>query len=320
MKNFLIAFSVFIIWSVFGLWLYSVISEKDHNNLGKADSTVRTSKSSTAATPATNNQETDTTIATSEFTNDSELSGLKAINSEGDIVFYFSEGMKINKNNPNVIIPASLQDYKYKVNTYMLQNPESEVHIASVYSASERLQSPNLGIQRGNFIKEQLIGTGVPANKIVIKPIIKDISFEDDSTFTKAISLSFKPLDVERIESLKSKIPETKTFYPKFSIDGIMANDNLRNLMEEIKTVTTNNPDIQVEIIGHTDNIGNSIDNYRTGLDFARQVRWYVIRKGNIDSGRIKATSRGEEDPIDTNNTQRGRMANQRIEVVFYLN
>ncbi len=323
MKNFLIALSVFIVWSVFGLLLYSLLLSPDDEREMAEKTTQDSNMLNDTLLDVPSNQTIDIqpndTVDTTAVAAETELTGLKAIDSDGDIVFYFSEGMEIEKNNATVRIPKSVIDYRYKINTYMLQHPDSEVHIASVYSADENLETPNLGIQRGNFIKSELIETGIPAEKIVVKPIIKDISFTSDQTFTKAISFSFKPLDLERIESLKNKIPETKTIYPKFSIDGIMVNDNLRNLMEEVKTITANNPEIMVEVIGHTDNVGNSIDNYKTGLDFARQVRWFLVRKGGISSDRIKASSRGEEDPIDTNSSQRGRNANQRIEVVFYL-
>ena len=69
--------------------------------------------------------------------------------------------------------------------------------------------------------------------------------------------------------------------------------------------------------MGHTDNIGNSNDNYATGLKNARQVRWYLVSKGGIDKTKIIASSKGESEPIDSNNSHQGRIANRRIKVIF---
>ena len=84
-----------------------------------------------------------------------------------------------------------------------------------------------------------------------------------------------------------------------------------------VKDVLSKNPNTKIEIIGHTDNVGNGIDNYRLGLEYARQVRWYLVSKGKIDAKQIKASSKGEEEPIDTNASERGRVTNRRIEVLF---
>jgi OOP family OmpA-OmpF porin len=84
-------------------------------------------------------------------------------------------------------------------------------------------------------------------------------------------------------------------------------------LLFEVKEILIENPDILIEIVGHTD----YEDNYRAGLGYARQVRWYLITKGGVDRNNIIATSKGESAPIDTNKSDRGRIANRRIEVIF---
>ena len=78
------------------------------------------------------------------------------------------------------------------------------------------------------------------------------------------------------------------------------------------------NPDVRIELIGHTDNIGNGQDNYTMGLNYSKQVEWYLVAKGGIANSKIKASSKGEEEPIDTNNSREGRIVNRRVEVVFY--
>ncbi|HBY70078.1 MAG TPA: hypothetical protein DEG69_21410, partial [Flavobacteriaceae bacterium] len=241
-------------------------------------------------------------------------------NDEGDILFLFEEGIISQKNSTEIIIPDSSIDFKYKINTYLIEHPNKEVQIVSVYSPDENMETPNLGIQRGNKIKQILIQTGVPSEKIVVKPVIKDVVFNENESFNNVFSFAFKPFDKDRIEEVEVNIPESVTIYPKFSETRIIVNNNLRNLLEDVKLAFENNPEITVEVIGHTDNVGNANDNYRMGLQYARQVRWYLISKGNFEKSAIKASSKGETEPIDTNNSKRGRNANRRIEIVYNYN
>lgn len=335
MKNFLIAFSVFLVWSFFGLWLYSWF-ESEEKILNKASEIAENNVADSTKPTLENDEPIDIdfeegsiiskdSLSTSEKVSEEIISedivvnySFQALNEDGDIIFKFSEGTTFKKNSADVIVSKSAIDYKYKINSYLLEHPDKEVQINSLYGASENFDSPNLGVQRGEKIKKALVEIGIPAEKIVIKPVIKGIDFDENNIFKNSISFSFKPLDEERISDLKTKLPEPKIVYPRFSNSGILINQNLKNLFTEIKELSKNNPDLKVEIIGHTDNIGNSIDNYKMGLNYAKQVLWYLTAKGAIDKANIKSTSRGEEEPIDTNNSERGRNANRRIEVIFY--
>ena len=324
MKNFLIAFIVFLLWSIFGLWIYSLIQP---SKVAVNTDTTFVNKKPVLEVPKEKKINTipeKDSLSEVEIQQDSiaknnsiNYNTFKAINEKGDIIFLFSEGVSITKNSPELIIPSSIIDFKYKLNTYLIEHPDSELHVISLYSPMEKIESPNLGMQRGNKVKELLVQTGIASEKIVVKPIIKDIAFNEYQQFNNSLTFLFKPLNLNRIENLKLKIPEAKTVYPKFSESGILVNDELKGLLEEIKTVYKTHPAIEIEIVGHTDNIGNSNDNYATGLKHARQVRWYLVSKGNFDKTKIIASSKGESEPIDSNNSHQGRIANRRIEVIF---
>ena len=331
MKKFLIAFAVFLLWSLFGLWLYSWLQPNtDTAKVGGEiiDNTQNSDSLTESVSTIIDNDAVIPTIAIEDSLfvtqeNHKEIaavaSGLKGITHEGDVIFLYPEGITITKNSNALIIPPKTIDFKYKLNSYLLEHPNREIHISSLYSATENIESPNLGIQRGKKIKDILVQTGIPQEKIVIKPFIKEIDFNSDNTFSNSFTFSIKPLDIERIETLKSRIPESRIVYPDFADTGIMVNENLKLLLDEVVKILAENPEINIEVIGHTDNVGNANDNYIMGLQFARQLRWYLINRGNIDSKKIRAISRGEAEPLDTNQTDSGRNANRRIEVKFYL-
>ena len=73
------------------------------------------------------------------------------------------------------------------------------------------------------------------------------------------------------------------------------------------------NPDIKVEIQGHTDNIGSNEYNMKLSQRRAETVRDYLVSKG-IDPSRLTVKGYGETMPIADNNTPEGRALNRRIE------
>jgi len=327
MKNFLTALIIFMVWSVFGLWIYSWLLPKNFS--------AKTETILIRPTPIqiTNDINTKKIIDTIEFNlpikkDEIELDtistetktvalGLKASNENGDIIFLFDEGIQIYKNSELIEISETVVDFKYKINTYLLEHPNQEVHIYSIYSPKENTSTPNIGIQRASEVEKQLLKIGVPKEKIVLKSSIKDLQFSKENSFKNGIYFLFKPLDLKRIEAVKNNIPTTKIVYPNFTESGITVNSELKILLSELIMYFSNHPNKTIEIVGHTDNIGNSTDNYSVGLKYAQQVRWYLISKGGLKRSLIKASSKGETIPIDNNNTKQGRKMNRRIEIVF---
>ena len=72
-------------------------------------------------------------------------------------------------------------------------------------------------------------------------------------------------------------------------------------------------PDLKVEIVGYTDNVGDPDENRRLSLRRAQAVRSYLINRG-IVAGRLRAAGKGMADPIAPNDTPEGRAKNRRIE------
>lgn len=72
---------------------------------------------------------------------------------------------------------------------------------------------------------------------------------------------------------------------------------------------------LNVQIIGHTDNVGTAANNLTLSKNRAAAVSKYLVEKG-IDSKRINSKGLGESKPIATNDTDQGRQRNRRTEVV----
>lgn len=83
-------------------------------------------------------------------------------------------------------------------------------------------------------------------------------------------------------------------------------------LRSALKTLTTY-PEIQVEISGHTDNVGSKNSNTKLSQKRADSVRNWLVERG-IDPARIIAKGYGPEFPIVPNDTPENKRKNRRIE------
>ncbi len=74
------------------------------------------------------------------------------------------------------------------------------------------------------------------------------------------------------------------------------------------------NPNIRVEIGGHTDSAGSSKANQKISEKRAESVKKYLEDKFNIPSNRMVVKGYGGTKPIADNNTKEGRAKNRRVE------
>lgn len=81
-----------------------------------------------------------------------------------------------------------------------------------------------------------------------------------------------------------------------------------------IVDILTKNPNIRIQISGHTDNVGQAASNQLLSENRAKSVMDYLISKG-IQAPRLTAKGYGSTKPISTNETEEGRALNRRTEV-----
>ena len=84
-------------------------------------------------------------------------------------------------------------------------------------------------------------------------------------------------------------------------------------ILETALSSMKNNPAIVVEISGHTDSRGTRARNMTLSKDRAESVKSWLVSNG-IESSRIETEGYGPDKPIDTNDTDEGRLRNRRIE------
>ena len=86
--------------------------------------------------------------------------------------------------------------------------------------------------------------------------------------------------------------------------------------IKEIATFLHENPSLQVYIVGHTDNVGQSKINMELSRSRASAVVNELTTTYKIDASRLEAAGAGPFAPISTNDTEEGKKLNRRVEIV----
>jgi len=86
-------------------------------------------------------------------------------------------------------------------------------------------------------------------------------------------------------------------------------------ILNKIALVLIDNPTYQIEVCGHTDNVGKPAINLILSEKRASAVRNYLIEKG-IDHERISSNGYGDTLPVASNKTPAQRAKNRRVEFV----
>lgn len=87
--------------------------------------------------------------------------------------------------------------------------------------------------------------------------------------------------------------------------------------LDSIMSFLASHPQLEVEISGHTDNIGTENHNLRLSTQRAEAVAQYIVNKG-ISTKRTGFEGFGSSRPIASNDTEEGRRKNRRVEILIH--
>lgn len=125
---------------------------------------------------------------------------------------------------------------------------------------------------------------------------------------------NFNPEDI-KLENLKvGDFFQLKKLY--FSADSTAISRHAKKALLGLFSFLQDNPTIAIEVAGHTN--GLPTDEFCDELSTrrARNVAQYLIHEG-VNKGRISYKGYGKRKPIGDNNTKKGQVINQRVEVVI---
>jgi len=90
--------------------------------------------------------------------------------------------------------------------------------------------------------------------------------------------------------------------------------------LDKLVDILRHNPNLKIELSGHTDSDGNDDHNLVLSDNRAKAVVDYLIKKGGINPNRLTWKGYGETKPIELNDTPEHKQQNRRTEVKILSN
>ena len=341
MKNFLLAFLVFLVWSAIGMWYYGCVIKGvcrefsiDSTNNTVADEVI-------TIDPAIEKQRVADSIAEIENQNriaaqeeqvrlleQFNTSDFKVVNKQnGKIIFYYPNPVTIYKDRVKMYIPPRNRDFYFEYINFIERNPTATLHIYAAYDPNtEQVKTDSLGIGRAQYLKNRLIRVGANPDNIRVHGVEQDLNFDFKGRNYKGIYLELDNVTTEEPLPVSSSNNDgnafigisnsglNRTIHAGFANNSFRPTNELRLYAMELLNYLKLNPTKRITVIGHTDNTGNTEDNTTTGMKYARIAGDFLVTVG-IPANNLKIFSRGDSSPIVPNSSDYNRSMNRRIEI-----
>jgi outer membrane protein OmpA-like peptidoglycan-associated protein len=122
----------------------------------------------------------------------------------------------------------------------------------------------------------------------------------------KKIDLFLVPIESGSVISLNNLF---------FDIDQYVIKPESYPELNRLKAFMTENPDVRIEISGHTDDTGNDEINQKLSLNRAEAAKNFILKDKRINPDRIAIQGYGKLKPVASNATDDGRQKNRRVEL-----
>ena len=173
--------------------------------------------------------------------------------------------------------------------------------------------------ENGEFISGITVGKNyvcIAENKLYTYHA-ENFDLTDVKVFSKPYNLDIKLQPIPKKETIESIAP--------IILQNIFFNTGSADLLPEssqeialISNMMSENKNISIQIIGHTDDVGNDADNQLLSEQRAKAVATAIIAKG-ISPDRIQSIGKGETQPIAENTSDEGRRKNRRTEMLVKI-
>jgi chemotaxis protein MotB len=224
-----------------------------------------------------------------------------------------------------------------------LQNAQEDLIKGNVNETKKllsELQAAQINLQKKEDLLRQL-----EQNLDSKKASLDELSFELEKRNARMAELE-QVLDAQKkiVSDLKNKVSEALLGFENKGLTVSMKNGkvyvsldekllfksasweidaNGRNALKNLASVLEKNPDIQITIEGHTDNVpynpsGSQLrDNWDLSVKRATTVVRVLLEGSKIDAKRLTAAGRSQYIPVDDRNTADARQKNRRTDIVL---
>jgi outer membrane protein OmpA-like peptidoglycan-associated protein len=101
-----------------------------------------------------------------------------------------------------------------------------------------------------------------------------------------------------------------------FDVNKDVVKSESYGTIKEIAKVLTDNPNVKIKIVGHTDSDGDEKSNLDLSKRRAAAVKNVLVKEFGIDDARIETDGKGESEPIAKNDSVVNKALNRRVEFI----
>ena len=249
---------------------------------------------------------------------------------DGNFAYNSNDNFNFNVSQFDFIRPisAKLNEGIGKLKAYFDAegNGDKNIDITGYYDSDEKNTSAfnNLGLARANAVKNYFVDQGIDSKRINTFGKLRDSMVPKDNIYFGPVSYRlFALADADRDaenaameETAKAIKAEPLTLYFDYAKASVTLTAEERQKMGEISRYLDKVEGASVSVVGHTDSKGSGATNMPLGQERADYAKSYLVRNG-IAAAKIKTSSRGEEQPIETNDTEDGRAKNRRAVITI---
>ena len=102
----------------------------------------------------------------------------------------------------------------------------------------------------------------------------------------------------------------------KFDVNSDKIKGESYGTLKDFATVMTENPEVKVKIVGHTDSDGDDASNLTLSKKRADAVKAALNKEFGIDNSRMETEGKGETQPAEPNTSAEGKANNRRVEFI----
>lgn len=219
---------------------------------------------------------------------------------------------------PNV--PGKTQTAFNKISKYLKGNTDRQLLLTGFYTETENEgysgNFTNLGVDRAEAIKANLVSKGAPAENIITTGLADySLKFNQKNLLRNGVSFNFRGAsDLEKIrQRLKA---EPYRIYFATGSNQVTVDAKLKSYFADLKYYLSQVSDAAIEVSGHTDNVGSLSGNTALSQRRATEIKAYMVRQGVRENAITSVIGEGPNKPIDTNDTDAGKAKNRRVEII----
>lgn len=163
-------------------------------------------------------------------------------------------------------------------------------------------------------------GKGEPSKYCQIYSGLGEVDYDKIEDIVRRYQTMPTEVDYDRICEIVKKCMGPAKTEDKWVLVGVNFDFNKATLRPESYPILDNavsilltHPDVNVEIQGHTDQIGSENYNQKLSLERAEAVKKYLVAKG-VDGSRLSTSGKGEGDLLFKESDPVSRFYNRRVE------